>query len=407
MKDNKQTSLPETLSKDKEKEGVNQGQKELITGLKQAFNSPKVENKDSLITEEKQTNNRRGTGGDLSFLELLKESEIDLSEELAAPPVCLEVVKNGKTYTFGTLGNFSLLTGKAKSRKSFFVGVMVAAALKNDLTINQLKGKFREDKRTVLYFDTEQSSYHVQKAAKRVLGLAEFDVIPNFRVFALRKHSATERLGIIQAALDTIPNIGLVVIDGVRDLVGSINSEEDAIDLAAALMRWSENLHCHIVGVLHQNKGDNNARGHLGTEFVNKAETTVSISTKDEITTIKATQCRDLAFPDIYFEIGEDGLPKEADAPKKDQQGKKRKVISPFDYEEREHIEVLQYVKNQNPKSYHDLVDSITNAWARYDVKFGTSVGKRFATEYRSRKYFENLGKGKGYKFNIPPYTGG
>ena len=80
---------------------------------------------------------------------------IDLSQEYALPPEMLWV--HGST--IGTLGNFSASTGKAKSKKTFNVSAIVAAALKNGQVL-QYVAKLPEDKRKVLYVDTEQSHYH-------------------------------------------------------------------------------------------------------------------------------------------------------------------------------------------------------------------------------------------------------
>ena len=45
-------------------------------------------------------------------------------------------------------------------------------------------------------------------------------------------------------------------------------------------MQWTSEQNIHIQTVLHLNKGDDNARGYIGTELNNKAETVLQI-TKD------------------------------------------------------------------------------------------------------------------------------
>src|SRR5690606_13337193 len=134
------------------------------------------------------------------------------------------------------------------------------------------------DKRMVLYIDTEQGRYHVQSAVKRIcrmIGVSEPD---NLRIFGLRSLSPAERLVVIDYAISTTENLGFVAIDGIRDLVTSINDEDQASMMATKLLKWTDERQIHIATVLHQNKGDNNARGHLGSELVNKAETTLSIT---------------------------------------------------------------------------------------------------------------------------------
>ena len=45
-------------------------------------------------------------------------------------------------------------------------------------------------------------------------------------------------------------------------------------------MQWTSERGIHIQTVLHLNKGDDNSRGHIGTELNNKAETVLQV-TKD------------------------------------------------------------------------------------------------------------------------------
>ena len=59
-----------------------------------------------------------------------------------------------------------------------------------------------------------------------------------------------------------------------------INNSKEATKLVGDLMQWTSEQNIHIQTVLHLNKGDDNARGHIGTELNNKAEAVLQI-TKD------------------------------------------------------------------------------------------------------------------------------
>ena len=64
--------------------------------------------------------------------------------------------------------------------------------------------------------------------------------------------------------------------------------------------------------VLHTNKGDNHARGHLGTYFQNKAETTIEITVNEhdkEISNVEAKYSRDEDIVPFAIRITEEGLP--------------------------------------------------------------------------------------------------
>ena len=73
--------------------------------------------------------------------------------------------------TIGTLGNFSASIGKAKSKKTFNVSAIAAAALKNG-TVLHYRACFPEGKRKILYVDTEQGKNHCQIVLNRILKLA-------------------------------------------------------------------------------------------------------------------------------------------------------------------------------------------------------------------------------------------
>ena len=208
-----------------------------------------------------------------------QKSLIHVTDEFSLPPIVLQA---GEAI-IDTLGNFSVSTGKAKAKKTFNVSAIVAAALVNGQVL-EYQASFPESKRTILYFDTEQSPYHCQLVMQRILKLAKLPIDKepqNLKFSHLRAIAdPNERREIIRYAIYNTPNVGLVVIDGIRDLMLDINNSTEATKLVGDLMQWTSEQNIHIQTVLHLNKGDDNARGHIGTELNNKAETVLQI-TKD------------------------------------------------------------------------------------------------------------------------------
>ena len=205
----------------------------------------------------------------------MEESAVSANGAYEQSPVVLMV----DDAAIGTLGNFSASIGKAKSKKTFNVTAIAASALKNG-TVLKYRSSFPEDKRTVLYIDTEQGRHHCQKVLKRILrlaGLPEDKNPDNLIMLALRKYAPPIRLAIVEQAIGTIPNLGLVIIDGIRDFLYDINSPSEATDIISRFMQWTDDRQIHIHTILHQNKNDENARGHIGTELNNKAETVMQV----------------------------------------------------------------------------------------------------------------------------------
>jgi len=274
----------------------------------------------------------------------LSSSRVNINDIVPVPPICIEVIIDGIGHTFGTLGNFTLLIGKAKAGKTFALSLILAAALVSGEPFQKvLRATLPDNKKTILYFDTEQSRYHVHKVLKRICAISGISFPYNLVVYSLRKYTAAERLEMIEFALYNTPNIGMVVIDGIRDLITSINDEEQASMITSKLLKWSEELNIHIITVLHQNKGDNNARGHLGTELTNKSETVTAVSKGEDksVSIISAEYCRDKEFEPIAFIIDLDGLPNIVDGFAIASKTEQRKKIAPYDVPPETHKTII------------------------------------------------------------------
>jgi hypothetical protein len=244
-----------------------------------------------------------------NYEELAINLLVDVNEQITPPEVAIYV----NQIPVFNLGDFSLIIGKAKSRKSFFVSSLIASCLtKNDILEN-ISGTLPQSKSKVIYFDTEMARYDVQKSTSRIL--AQSDKKDNLKVFCLRKLTPAERLQFVEETIEREhKNTGLVVIDGIKDLITSINDEEQANIIASKLLKWTETYNIHIISVLHQNKGkeDRNARGHLGTELTNKAQTVLEVSKSDvddKISVVIPLLTRGIEPPVIAFEINEQGIP--------------------------------------------------------------------------------------------------
>ena len=154
-------------------------------------------------------------------------SRLDLSKNHEQAPEILKVQGS----VIGTLGNFSASIGKAKSKKTFNVSAIVAAALKNGTVLNYT-AELPENKRKILYVDTEQSTYHCEIVA----GLPTDSNHENLEFLVLRKYTPEERIAIVREAIYRTENVGLVVIDGIRDMVYDINSSSESTKVISLLM---------------------------------------------------------------------------------------------------------------------------------------------------------------------------
>ena len=207
---------------------------------------------------------------------LWQASRLSLSKIYEKAPEILKVQGS----VIGTLGNFSASIGKAKSKKTFNVSAIVAAALKNG-TVLRYVAELPEDKRKILYVDTEQSHYHCLKVMKRILrlaGLPDDRDNEHLEFLALRKYTPEQRIRIVEQAIYNTPDIGLVIIDGIRDMVYDINSPGESTRIISKLMQWTDDRQIHIhYDTPPEHKGMKTQEGHIGTELNNKAETVLLV----------------------------------------------------------------------------------------------------------------------------------
>ena len=252
------------------------------------------------------------------FKEFLEESDIEkklesaritLDADLKPPPPVIQVDNQSvKPITIFTEGNISVIQGRAKARKSFAVAMFVGSALSDVMIYKKFVSVPRK---LVVYFDTEQSSFYVQQAIQRIFQISKGDGFEKrFLSFCLRPYNPEERVEIIEYVFEKSNNLGFVVIDGIRDLVKDINSPDEATMITSKLLKWSERTGAHILTVLHENKEGGKARGHIGSELVNKAETILKVEKMQNkyYSKITCEMVRGLDFDPIYFVV-EDNVP--------------------------------------------------------------------------------------------------
>lgn len=319
----------------------------------------------------------------------LANCRINLSEQLVPPEVALFMARGDHLVPISSLGNLTTIIGKPKSRKSFLITMLVAATLKPG-DVDPFKGALPEHKRRVAVFDTEQGRYHVQKMAKRICGLIG-DLYPEYlEVYSLRKYSPKERIAIIRDYIYSTDDLGLIVIDGIRDLMRDVNDPGESMDLVSLLLKWSDERQIHILTVLHQNKGDGNARGHLGGEMVNRSEFTLSVAIdprNPDFSFTKTEYGREIHPDPITFTIDENGLPIVVSDFTIISDTKAKK---PEDLEFDVHLNILEEVfeKDEKPK-YKQLCDLLELAFQQRGFKFGKTKISALPKWYKEQNWIK------------------
>ena len=274
-------------------------------------------------------------------LETLRPYLLDPRIDYPEPYYMLEY--NG--VPFSTIGGIQAMSGQKKNGKSFVFSMLMAAILGGDpertrvptflpgLKVPERTIEYLGHEPRVLYVDTEMEKLNTAKVLRRVHWLCGWDMkIPQDRFNILwlktmpkddKKPAYRQRFDLIREGIDLLePDI--VFIDGLRDLLASINDEETATRILDYLSSEAEERHMCIWNALHQNPKansdgeDTKMRGWTGTELGNKvSDTLVSIKSKTAsgVTfTVKQVDARGKDMEDWKFEITDDagslGIPR-------------------------------------------------------------------------------------------------
>lgn len=337
----------------------------------------------------------------------IEEAAVSVTNNYEEAPAVLMV----DDAVIGTLGNFSASIGKAKSKKTFNVSAIAASAL-SGRTVLRYRSMFPENKRKILYIDTEQGRHHCQQVLKRILRLAEMpdDKVPeNLIMLSLRKFAPRVRLLIVEEAIGTTPDLGLVIIDGIRDFLYDINSSSESTEVISKFMQWTDDKQIHIHTVLHQNKNDEHARGHIGTELNNKAETIMQVEVdKDDktISCVEVIHIRDREFEPFAFRINECALPELVESYISKEKKLGRPTKEPFEpykeIPESIHRAALDAIfADGNITGYDNYLERLKDGYGLQGVKLGHNKAVKVATFLGNKRMV--IKKGKEYQFN-PDY---
>lgn len=144
------------------------------------------------------------------------------------------------------------------------------------------------------------------KRALRFAGLEDNLNDNRFKPFSLREVEPSLRLKYIEEAIKE-ENPTVVFIDGIVDLVQDFNSNIESGRMIQQLLKMTTEYGCSISCILHQNKGtDNNMRGHLGTELLNKVTDCFTVKKNGDKFVVSCLVSRNEPCSGFSFSIDEE-----------------------------------------------------------------------------------------------------
>ena len=210
----------------------------------------------------------------------------------------------------------NILQGKSGTHKSRLAETICGVMLSRN-SLQRTLGLRRQlqpgEQIAVCFVDTERNlKDQFPRAVQNVLEIAGYDCQdnpPNFHYTSLVETKREERFDALEEWLRYLrgnhPEEHLfVVLDVVTDCVGSFNDAAESMKLIDLLNVFINRYDATFLCPIHENPGGEKARGHLGTELMNKASLVLQISFElnsknkpTDIIRVSHLKCRDMKRP--------------------------------------------------------------------------------------------------------------
>ena len=183
-------------------------------------------------------------------------------------------------------GNLITIKAKQKAGKTFLVTVFIASYFKGQYLAIILG---EAPRKAIAWIDTEQSInqlHKIYRRAHRMVGFSIFDENPDLRVYYASELDVPERWELFEM-LAKDPEIGILIIDVVTDLIDDINDTVQTKKAVDRLQKIAKENNILLICTIHENKSDKNATGHFGGSLQKKSEAVISLEKEDGIFTVK------------------------------------------------------------------------------------------------------------------------
>ncbi|MCE7043957.1 AAA family ATPase [Dyadobacter sp. CY312] len=217
-----------------------------------------------------------------------------MSRDIVASPAIFE--RNGRPVI--KRGTINVIQGAQGSHKSRLAGMMCGLFIKKDNFPMETLGfeKLITEEITAVYIDTERNmEEEFAQSMQSIILNAGYDKeedVPNLRFTSIkdiprgqRLHAIAEYLGEVR---QDVVNPMFVFIDVVTDCIGNFNDVKESMILNDYIGNLCTKFNCTFLLVIHENPGSSKARGHTGTELINKASYVCQVgferNSKNEVT---------------------------------------------------------------------------------------------------------------------------
>ncbi len=336
---------------------------------------------------------------------LFQKSILNQTIDYPDPVPVINLMQHGEIIPFLTKKSLSLWQGMQKSKKTTVLAIAVASMIIIKYVCDAIGFKCAEPG-VVLFFDNEQGRSYAAKTMRLILKLASLETSENLIYCDLREYAPSTRKQIIEAGIAGTPNVKLVVIDGIVDLMDDFMDAKEGHTTVSDLLKLCSQYDIHIAGVLHQNKGaGKDARAHVGSISSQKCEREIMAEVDPDDRThsiISSKESRGLPFENFAIRWDKGSLPYIVQdwVPNNPKASKKQKTALPGEIPKETHLKDLiakALVSDKAPK-YNELSLGLQNVLNSY---YGYNIPQIRVREY-IQYYIDN---GLLFKVGNKPHT--
>lgn len=209
----------------------------------------------------------------------------------------------GGKYGLIARANLHTLQGQKKAGKSAAGLALIVAAIKGEfIGITPSRQNL-----AVLWIDTEQDKNTLRQKAKAVLSMAGRETMPEtLKIVTLRGYGspADALAATLQAIVENAADF--VFLDGVVDLCQAFNDEEKSRAVVRQLEAHAEKYGAAILGLIHTNKYNDEARGHLGAIMQQKSAEIYQVNKEGNAAQVTQPFSRFAPVPPFSFTFADD-----------------------------------------------------------------------------------------------------
>ncbi|MES2593677.1 MAG: hypothetical protein V4608_17470 [Bacteroidota bacterium] len=210
-----------------------------------------------------------------------------------------------------TESNICVISGQPKEGKSSFVYYILSQAILPEFGIfnndiwEGIDIARNTNNKAIIHIDTEQAQHnHVNAYKNSIWKRSGMGTPPDyFQSYNLRGLSVSECKLVLKKLLlacnKKFNGIYLIVIDGVTDLLKSVNDEEESNAVVRVLENIARVFKCAIIVVIHTNPGSAKQRGHLGSQLQRKAESVVLVKKEENVSYVEPQFLRNASNTDV------------------------------------------------------------------------------------------------------------